>query len=187
MSRGLFSNSRDYGLSSDDDEDSSGVLVRDGHAQHGSGSHGGATNSNSRVSSSSRNRHRDQKSGATRGPHNSGGGKGHSSSASSSRHTYSTQNSVSLADFDKEYIDMDDDDENDRVRKDNQRRKGRGGGQLRLGGVANWMGEFTKLLLTSSKWKLALVGLVLGLLFAVAHQSYLWIKSERSSSGNGGY
>ena len=45
MSRGLFSNSRDYGLSSDDDEDSSSVLVRDGHAQHAPGSHGGATTS----------------------------------------------------------------------------------------------------------------------------------------------
>ena len=59
----------------------------------------------------------------------------------------------------------------------------------RKGGHGNWTrsrksgNEITKLLLTSSKWKLALVGLLLGLFCAVAHQSYVWIKSERSSSG----
>lgn len=169
---GLFSNSRDHGLSSDDDESSDSVLIHDGYAQH-PGSHGA---SSSRGSSSSQNRYRGQKS-ATRG---------HSSSKSqSSRHTCSTQNSVSLADFDKEYVDMDDDEDDDRVRKSSRgdhRRKG-GGGRSRSG--ADWTGQVTKLLLTSSKWKLALVGLALGLLCAITHQSYLWIKSERSSSGNG--
>ena len=168
---GLFSNSRDHVLSSDDDEDSGGVLIHDGYAQH-PGSHGA---SSSRGRSSSQNRYRGEKS-VTRG---------HSSSKNqSSRHTYSTQNSVSLEDFDKEYVDMDDDEDNDRVRKgghgDHRRR---GGGKSKSG--VDWTGEVTKLLLTSSKWKLALVGLLLGLLCAVTHQSYLWIKSERSSSGNG--
>jgi hypothetical protein len=101
---------------------------------------------------------------------------------------------VTLADFDKEYVNIDDDDEddNDRVRKGGRGAgghhrggKGRGGRSSRLGGAVDWTGEVTKLLLKSSKWKLALVGLVLGLLCAVTHQSYLWIKSERSSSGNG--
>ena len=171
MSSGLFSNSRDYGLSSDDDEDSGGALIHDEYAQHHP----------NRVSSSSQSRHRSQKSGATRGPHSS------NRNLSSSRHTYSTQNSVSLADFDKEYVDMDDDDDdNDRVRKGGHRRKGDGGGRGRLGGAAvDWTGEMTKLLLTSSKWKLALVGLALGLLCAVSHQSYLWMTSERSPTGIG--
>lgn len=170
MSGGLFSNSRDHGLSSDDDEVSGGLLMGDGYAQHSS-SLGGSV-------SSSQNRHRGLKS------------RGHSSksrsSLSSSRHTYSTQNSVSLADFDKEYVDIDDDDDDDRVRKGSRgdpRRKGRGkGGRSRPG--VDWMSEVTKLLLKSSKWKLAAVGLALGLLCAVTHQSYVWIKSERSSSGN---
>ena len=138
-----------HGLSSDDDEDSGG-LFDDRHAQH--------------SGRRSPGRHRGQN-------------KGHSNkSSSSSRHSYSTQNSVSLEDFDKDYVDMDDEDHTRKAGHGDQRRREKSGGP-------NWTNEIAKLLLTSSKWKLAFVGLLLGLLCAVAHQSYIWIKSERSSSG----
>lgn len=171
-SGGLFSNSRDHGLSSDDDEAiSGGLLLDDGYARH--------SGSLRASGSSSQNRYRGH---GSRG-HSSRTVNRSSSSSSGSRHTYSTQNSVSLADFDKEYVDIDDDDD-DQTRKGGRgdpRRKG--GGRSKPG--VDWMGEMTKLLLMSSKWKLALVGLLLGLLCAAIHQSYVWIKSERSWSGNG--
>ena len=198
MSRGLFSNSRDFGLSSDDDEDSGGALIRDGHAR-------GASSNRLVNSSSSPGAHQGYNRGQKPGGPTRSSGKNQSSrhSHGSSRHAYSTQNSVSLADFDKEFVDIDDDDDdndedNDRVRRKGGRGGGVGGGghrqnfgrgaggsRSRLGGAVDWTSEVTKLLLTSSKWKLAMVGLLLGLLCAVAHQSYLWVTSERSSSGNG--
>ena len=197
MSRGLFSNSRDFGLSSDDDEDSGGALIRDGHAR-------GASSNRLVNSSSSPGAHQGYNRGQKPGGPTRSSGKNQSSRHShggSSRHAYSTQNSVSLADFDKEFVDIDDDDDdndedNDRVRRKGGRGggvgghrrnfgRGAGGSRSRLGGAVDWTSDVTKLLLTSSKWKLAMVGLVLGLMCAVAHQSYLWITSERSSSGNG--
>ena len=109
---------------------------------------------------------------------------GHGSKVANA-YSYNTGNSVassvSLADFDRDYFDDDDDeDDND---GDNDRVRGSGVGG-RTGSRKDAQGlvkSVVRWLLTASKWKIALMGLVLGLACAVVHQSYSWLMVDNST------
>ena len=107
--------------------------------------------------------------------------RGHASSSGSNK--YSKQNSVSLADFDEEYVDNgdEDDDELDEVKRAYGRhllpRRERSGAQV-------WLKSAVQLLMHSSKWKIALIGLLLGLVCAMVYKTYPGLRSsEVFSSG----
>ena len=90
-----------------------------------------------------------------------------------------SSDSLSLAEFEKEYID---DDDYDGMAK----RRGYGGEMAILKGgtfpgVSKWLKTVVEWLVMTSKWKVALVGCLLGLSFAVVHQSCWWLLSDPSS------
>ena len=87
---------------------------------------------------------------------------------------YSTQNSASMSldEFDKDYVD------------DDQVRRGYGEPVLSArvrGGGTDWVKAGVQWLVMTSKWKVALVGCLLGLLFAVLYQSCGWLLFDNSS------
>lgn len=87
-----------------------------------------------------------------------------------------TSDSVSLADFDKEYADYDDDKHIKRGYGHELASSKRG--TLSGGGGAEWLGSIVQWLVMTSKWKVALVGCLLGLSCAFVHQSYVWFLSD---------
>ena len=140
----LYPKVSEHGLSSDDDEDSRGYGLFDERRL------------NNRPHRPSPSRNREKKWNAI----NSG--------SSSSGNKYSTQNSVSLADFDKEYIDDEEEEGSDGVRR---RSYGGGGLSSRRGMSGNQASSVVEWLVMTSKWKVALIGLLLGLLCAVVYKT----------------
>lgn len=170
MSR-FYPKMSEYGLSSDDD------WIEDQEEEAGLG----------RLPD--KNRHLNQSHNRTVGGPNSSHRRsykrrsGHGSKVANA-YSYNTGNSVassvSLADFDRDYFDDDDDDDND---VDNDRVRGSGVGG-RTGSRKDAQGlvkSVVQWLLTASKWKIALMGLVLGLACAVVHQSYSWLMVDNST------
>ena len=158
MSR-RYPNRSEYGLSSDDDDEAAGVEWSEG---------GGYVNQLY------------ARPGASASPSRQKGQRwrGQSSGLYNSRNNLKPSDSLSLAEFDKDYVDDDDDDERIVKKSGYGEWSGSKGGAFE---VIKWLGMVVEWLVKTSKWKVALVGCLLGLSFAVVHQSYWWLLTDHSS------